>query len=438
MSRATTKYILQHCYTFLLAIVWQITYAQTVEKQDIFPLQNQHTHGSTLVELPNGDWLVAWFQGSGERTASDVAIMGARQRKGQKNWSKPFVLADVPDFPDINPVLFLDQKQRLWLVWYTVLADQWETSILKYRISTDYLKPIIPKWVWQEDIHVKIGESTPNGIQEGHSFIESVKKKMAAQEQIMAKNGLLTTETAQHLWEKHQTQVLDKVSGREFIRPGIDKNGHKQPMGYPLMARIGWQTRHKPLLIGNRILLPLYSDGFDFSLIAFTDDYGKSWKFSEPIVGIANIQAALLPTQKGEIVAYMRDNGPPPQRLVKSVSTDNGLTWSDVTDSEIPNPGSGADAIRLNNGDWVIVGNDTEVGRHRLAVILSEDEGRTWPYRQYLEFSESEELGIKAHYPAIVQGRDGRLRVSYTFQANNNQKGIRVADFNISWVKRSK
>ncbi len=46
------------------------------------------------------------------------------------------------------------------------------------------------------------------------------------------------------------------------------------------MARMGWQTRHKPLLVGNRMVLPLYSDGFDFSLMALTDDGGKTWQFS--------------------------------------------------------------------------------------------------------------------------------------------------------------
>jgi len=391
-------------------------------------------HGSTLVELPNGDWLVAWFQGSGERTAPDVAVMGARLRKGQTQWTKPFVMADVPQFPDINPVLFLDAKQRLWLVWYTVLADQWETSILKYRISEQYLKQDAPVWSWQEDIHVKLGESTPNGIQANHSLVQTVTQKLKKQEQILSQNGFLKSETGQSLWQKHQKETIEKVQGKDFIRNGQDEGGKKQPMGYPLFSRIGWQTRHKPLQIGSKILLPLYSDGLEFSIIAITDDFGKNWQFSEPIVGIANIQAALLPTANREIVAYMRDNGPPPQRLAKSTSTDNGLTWSDVTDSEVPNPGSGSDAVRLANGHWAIIGNDTDEGRHRLAVFLSEDEGKTWPLRKYIEFKEDSKSDFRAHYPAIVQGKNGLLYASYTLQ-ENNQRTIRFAVFDEKWLK---
>ena len=45
---------------------------------EIIPLTRDHAHGSTIVELPNGDLLAAWFQGSGERWADDVQILGAR------------------------------------------------------------------------------------------------------------------------------------------------------------------------------------------------------------------------------------------------------------------------------------------------------------------------------------------------------------------------
>lgn len=108
---------------------------------EIFPLVKQHVHASTIAELPNGDLLAAWFQGSGERWADDVAIMGARLRSGEGKWSDPFMMADVPGFPDVNPVLFLDPQERLWLVWYTVIANQWETSLTKYRISENYMMP---------------------------------------------------------------------------------------------------------------------------------------------------------------------------------------------------------------------------------------------------------------------------------------------------------
>ena len=48
----------------------------------LFPPQSEHAHGSSIVQLSNGDVLAAWFQGSGERKADDVLILGARLKKG--------------------------------------------------------------------------------------------------------------------------------------------------------------------------------------------------------------------------------------------------------------------------------------------------------------------------------------------------------------------
>src|SRR5262245_61626263 len=75
------------------------------ESELIFPLDAQHNHASCIVELPNGDLLTCWYRGSGERTADDVVIMGARKRKGSKQWTAPFLLGDVPSFPDTNPCM---------------------------------------------------------------------------------------------------------------------------------------------------------------------------------------------------------------------------------------------------------------------------------------------------------------------------------------------
>src|SRR6476620_12343083 len=50
----------------------------------IFPLESWHNHSSSIVEPPNGDLLVCWFHGSGERTADDVLIRAARWNNQKK------------------------------------------------------------------------------------------------------------------------------------------------------------------------------------------------------------------------------------------------------------------------------------------------------------------------------------------------------------------
>ena len=131
---------------------------------EIFPLVNQNVHGSTIVELPNGDLLAAWFQGSGERWADDVAIMGARLRAGKDKWTKPFVMADVPGFPDINPILFLDPQDRLWLMWYTVTITKTE-RVARAKPSSTYssTRPGSNRVTVQNTNELKAGANSCNG-----------------------------------------------------------------------------------------------------------------------------------------------------------------------------------------------------------------------------------------------------------------------------------
>ena len=151
-------------------IFWStISFAQTLKtdkNEIIFPLQKQHVHGSSIVGLPNGDMLVTWFQGSGERHADDVQIMGARLTKGSNTWSTPFLLADTPFIPDCNPVLFLNHEKKLFLVWIAVQANQWEESVLRVLTTTYYIKEGPPNWTWQDNILLKPGEEFAQEVSE--------------------------------------------------------------------------------------------------------------------------------------------------------------------------------------------------------------------------------------------------------------------------------
>lgn len=415
--------------------------------ESIFPYQTKHCHGSTITELPNKDLLVAWFQGSGERTADDVAILGSRYNHKTHIWSEPFVMADVPGFPDINPVLFIDNKSRLWLVWYTVLAYQWESSFLKYRISENYMQESgAPEWNWQDMIHVKADGNCPDGIGKDDQFVRTLNRKYDDYHQNLVSEGYIKKDgngsITEELWNKARTHYMDIAKGLNMVRSGTDINEKgekiKTPLGFPLMRRLGWQTRNKPLLAQNRILLPLYSDGLDLCLIAITDDLGLTWQFSEPIIGGGAVQPTLALCRDNSIVSYMRDNGPAPKRLMKSISKDFGITWSTVGDSDIPNPGTAADIVVLKSGNWIIVHNDIEDGRYRLSVWLSEDEGKTWPHRKTL-INGTPGSEVKGHYPAIIQASDGRIHVSFTNQIDGPEsqpavKNIAHAGFSEKWL----
>jgi predicted neuraminidase len=184
--------------------------------------------------------------------------------------------------------------------------------------------------------------------------------------------------------------------------------------------------------------------------MAFTDDWGKTWNTSTPLVGAGNIQPSIVRRKDGTLVTYMRDNGPPPKRLMMSTSSDRAATWSPVLDTPFPNPGSGAEVLGLKNGHWVLIYNDLERGRYQLAVSLSEDEGRTWPWTRHLErdpaSADPQQLG-EYHYPSILQARDGTLHASYSYflpiaraakdaRGRPVRKSIKHAQFNEAWIRQ--
>ena len=99
----------------------------------IFPLHDQHNHAPGIVECPNGDLLVTWYRGAGERSADDVAVYGARRKPSESAWSEPFVMADTLGFPDCNTCMMIDRHGRLRLFWPVILANSWESCLTKCR-----------------------------------------------------------------------------------------------------------------------------------------------------------------------------------------------------------------------------------------------------------------------------------------------------------------
>ena len=81
--------------------------APRFEAELLFPPDPKHNHAPGMVECPNGDLLASWYRGSGERSADDVAVLGARRKKGESSWSEPFLMADHPEFKAV-----MDMVQR--------------------------------------------------------------------------------------------------------------------------------------------------------------------------------------------------------------------------------------------------------------------------------------------------------------------------------------
>jgi len=363
------------------------------EAELVFPLHAQHNHAPGIVECPNGDLFVSWYRGSGERRSDDVAVYGAWRAHGESRWSEPVLLADTPGFPDCNTALFLDDQQRIWLFYPTIIANSWESCLTNFKVTSRYAPPEAPKWDREGLILLKPDD-----------FAEPARQLL--DEELKASNR----------------ELSDKL--KEEIRVARERLGDK------LYQRLGWQPRCKPTrLPSGRLLLPLYTDTFSISIMAMSDDRGLTWRASKPLIGFGNIQPAVLRRNDGTLVAYMRENGAR-KRVRVAESKDDGESWGSVGVCELPNPGSGLDGLRLANGHWVLVYNDTISGRQRLAVSLSTDEGRTWKHTRHLE----DQPKGSYHYPAITQGKDGTLHAVYSYFVEQG-KSMKHAAFNEAWIE---
>ncbi len=379
---------------FLLLVTANLFGQQSHESELIFPFQQQHVHSSSIVELPNGDLLTCWFQGSGERTENDVVINGSRLKKGKKKWSDPFLMADTPGQPDCNPVLFLNENKKLFLVWIVVEANRWEASILKVRTTMEYHDEGPPVWDWQDIIIMKPGVEFENRVKEQF-------------------DAFGRTDLA---WAEYALPYEDMLIN-------ASKDSKKR--------ETGWMTRTHPTFLANgKILLPLYSDGFNFGLIAISEDDGETWKSSLPIVGRGLNQPSLVVRKDGSIDAFMRDDGDEPGRIMISHSKDDGYSWTYAKKSDIPNPGSSIEVIKLKNGHWILIYNDVDDGRYSIAAAISNDEGKSWTWKKKLDNLE----GGSFSYPSMIQTKDDKIHVTYTYRLQGERKSIKHIAFEEKWI----
>jgi BNR repeat protein len=358
----------------------------------IFPLHPKHNHAPGIAELQGGDLFVTWYRGSGERTADDVAVYASRFSKTAGKWQEPYVLADTPNFPDCNTALFVDRQKRLWLFYPTILANTWESCLTNFKIASRLSFDNSPQWDEQGLIFLKPDDFGP---------------------------------TANKLLDERIAELGSELSAERKARLDV----LRERLGDKLYQRLGWQPRCKPTeLPSGRILLPLYSDTFSISIMAITDDGGKTWRASQPLIGFGNIQPTVLRRDDGTLVAYMRENGGR-RRIRIAESRDDGMSWGPVGVTDLPNPGAGVDGVRLDNGHWLLIYNDTTIGRSSLAASLSLDEGRTWSKTRHLERA----LLGSYHYPTVIQAADGTIHCVYSYFVTGG-KSMKHAAFKEAWV----
>ena len=187
----------------------------------------------------------------------------------------------------------------------------------------------------------------------------------------------------------------------------------------------GHVPRCKPIRLrsGEIIFGTEFKDGQ--SRFWMSKDEGDTWQMTGPVSGEPNQHPSLIEREDGSILALLRPAGRQ-GRVLWSESFDGGRTWGAAKRTDLASPFAGLDAVRLLDGRVVLVWNDSEEARNPLTLALSEDEGRSWVCRRDLVTGEGQ-----FHYPALIQGRNGRLHLSFT----NNRQTIDHVELPVEWIE---
>ncbi len=144
---------------------------------------------------------------------------------------------------------------------------------------------------------------------------------------------------------------------------------------------------------------------------------GEEWSKVGPLNDTASIEAIqpALVRMGDSILAVGRTRQ---GRLFRTVSHDEGRSWSPMTLCSLLCSNSGVDAVRLVDGRVLLVYNHARndpaswsVGRDTIAVALSED-GIRWDAGCVLEI----EKGAEFSYPSVMRSADGSVHVTYTWK----------------------
>lgn len=346
------------------------------------PAATVQSHAANLLALTNGDLLCVWFGGTQEGVP-DISIYLSRLVAGSSTWTHPVKLSDDPTRSEQNPVLFAAPDGKLWLLYTAQLSGHQNTSIVRRRISDD--------------------------------------------------NG--------HTWGPIDT-LFDRPG--TFVRQPIVVASDGAWLCPVFMCRVAPGER--------------WSGNDDISVVMRSMDNGRSWSEHEVPGSVGCVHMNIQPLNDGMLIALFRSRWADHIYLSRS---SNGTDWSEPRALALPNNNSSIQFTALANGHLALVFNNSSAAnstarrtslyddiddaedsgtlrtqsastrgtafwgapRAPMTLAISIDGGRSWPAMRNLETGDgycmtnnsSDRLNREFSYPSIVQSRDGRLHIAFTY-----------------------
>lgn len=186
-------------------------------------------------------------------------------------------------------------------------------------------------------------------------------------------------------------------------------NGHTFGPARVVHEQPGLMTKTRPLMANGRLILPVYDERTWCSMVLVRESEAGPWRLHGDTTSRGKtIQPAIVELGNGDLLMLSRSSQ---GAVYESLSKDGGFTWTASQPTDLPNPNSGVDLLKLRSGELLLTYNPLRRGREELALTLSRDEGRTWSAPLTLESARGE-----FSYPYAIQALNGTVHLMYTEQ----------------------
>ncbi|MCE5295215.1 MAG: exo-alpha-sialidase [Chlamydiales bacterium] len=209
----------------------------------------------------------------------------------------------------------------------------------------------------------------------------------------------------------------EKFGVREFIYQTLESadNGLTWTNLKTLPEGFTGPAKTAPYIIDDKTwLVPSVKDGK--SRLEYTNDAGTTWQILGPILredGSSNMtEPCIVPAEDGTYHIYLRNRQKESatRHVMLANFNPDTLEITPALDTNIPNPDSGIDVIRLQNGRLLMAANPSFTDRSSLVLYRSYDNGKTWETALVLENEKGEFAQA-----SLLQSSDGRVHVLYYY-----------------------
>jgi sialidase-1 len=266
---------------------------------------------------------------------------------------------------------------------------------------------------------------------------------------------LLRSKSGDLLFFYLQKNSLTELKG--YVRRSTDEG---QTWGEPTLItpEPGYHVMNNARVIqlrSGRLLAPIATtlqvwtknDGFK-TVVYYSDDDGRSWKRSDVFLTAPKrgaMEPGLIERKDGSVLQIIRTQM---GQIWHSVSSDEGLTWTEAKPWTIEAPEAPSTLVRdPATGTWLLVWNPNVVwgdpektvlganhgGRRTpLAAMVSHDEGKTWSKRKDLEPDPETTYAYTS-----VTFHEGRALLSYySFPNGGRRLSLKFMSVPMEWFER--